>query len=121
MALVPLPHFVSRLGIMVHVHEGVGDAMAIEETSSARRISAPVGPIDRDARPGAALLSDGWALYLHRAIVIADVEMADAVACLSYIPLVAIAGADELAILHGIAGSLLSGAVGPAESMSLPP
>jgi hypothetical protein len=34
---------------------------------------------------------------------------------------VAIAGTDELAILHGIAGSLLSGAVGPAEGMSLPP
>jgi hypothetical protein len=47
--------------------------------------------------------------------------MADAVACLSYIPLVAIAGADELAILHGIAGPLLSGAVGPAKGMSLPP
>jgi len=121
MALIPLPDFVSRLGIVVHVHEGVGDAVAIKETSSARGISAPVGPIDRDARPGAALLSDGWALYLNRAIIITHVEVADAVARLSDIPLVAIAGADELAILHGIAGPLLSGAVGPAEGMSLPP
>ena len=106
---------------MVHVNEGVGDAVAIEEAPGARRILAPVGPIDRDARPGAALLSDGWALYLHRAIVIADVEVADAVMGLGDIPLVAIAGTDELAILHGIAGPLLSGAVRPAEGMSLPP
>jgi hypothetical protein len=120
-APVPLPHFVSRLGIVVHVNEGVGDAMAIEETSSARRISAPVGPIDRDARPGAALLSGRWALYLHRAIIIAHEEVADAVMGLGDISLVAIAGADELAILHGIAGPLLSRAVGPAKGMSLPP
>ena len=120
-ALVPLPHFVSRLGIIVHVNKGVGDAMAIEETSSAHGISAPVGSIDRDARPGAPLLSDRWALYFHRAIIIAHVEVADAVARLSDIPLVPIAGADELAILHGIAGPLLSRTVGPAKGMSLPP
>jgi len=34
--------------------------------------------------------------------------------------LMAVARADELAILHGIAGSLLSRAVGPPESISLP-
>jgi hypothetical protein len=95
--------------------------MAIEETSSAHRISAPVGSIDRDARPGAILLSDGWALYLYWAIIITHVEVADAVTRLSDIHLVAIAGADELSILHGIAGPLLSRAVGPAEGISLPP
>jgi len=95
--------------------------MAIEETSSAHGISTPVGSIDGDARPGAILLSDGWALYLRRAIIITHIEVADAVARLDDIPLVAIAGADELAILHGIAGSLLSRTVGPAKGMSLPP
>jgi hypothetical protein len=95
--------------------------MAIEETSNARRISTPVGSIDHDARPGATLLSDGWALYLHRSIIIAHEEVADAVARLSDIPLVAIAGADELPILHGIAGPLLSRTVGPAKGISLPP
>jgi hypothetical protein len=106
---------------MVHVNEGVGDAMAIEETSGAHSIFTPVGSIDPDARPGATLLSDGWALYLHRLIIIAHKEVADAVGRLSDIPLVAIAGADEFVILHGIAGPLLSRTVGPAKGISLPP
>lgn len=95
--------------------------MAIEETSSAQSIATPVGSIDHDARPGATLLSDGWALYLDRLIIIAHEEVADAVARLGDIPLVAIAGADELPILHGIAGPLLSRTVGPAKGKSLSP
>jgi len=35
--------------------------------------------------------------------------------------LMPVAGADELPILHGIAGSLLSRTIGPAEGISLPP
>jgi len=46
-------------------------------------------------------------------------EVADAMAGLGDIPLMAIAGTDELPILHGIAGSFLSRAIGPTESMSV--
>jgi hypothetical protein len=106
---------------MVHVDVGVRDAMAIEETSGAHSIATPVGSIDHDVRPGAVLLSDGWTRYLHRSIIIAHKEMADAMARLRDVPLVAIAGADKLPILHGIAGPLLSRTVGPAKGMSLLP
>jgi hypothetical protein len=109
------------LGIIVHVDEGVGNAMVIEETSRTHSISTPIGSIDHDARPGAILPSDRWALHLHRLIVIAHEEVTDAVARLSDIPLVAIARADELPILHGIAAPLLSRTVGPAKGISLPP
>jgi hypothetical protein len=106
---------------MVHVDIGVRDATAIEETSGAHSVSTPVGAIDRDLRPGAIFLPDRWAAYHHRPIIIAHKEVADAVARLGDIPLVTIAGADELPILHGIAGPLLSRTERPAEGMSLPP
>jgi hypothetical protein len=54
-------------------------------------------------------------------IVTAHEQVADAVAGLGDVVLVAIAGADELPILHGIAGPLLSRTVGPAKGISLPP
>jgi hypothetical protein len=95
--------------------------VAIEETPGAHSVFAPIGSIDHDARPGAALLPDRWSLYLHRSILVAHEEVADAVARLGDVSLVAIAGADELAILHGIASPLLSRTVGPAKGMSLPP
>jgi len=77
--------------------------------------------IDHDARPRATLFSHRWALHLRRSIIIAHEEVADAMAGLSDIFLVAITGTDELPILHGIAGPLLSRTVGPAEGISLPP
>jgi hypothetical protein len=46
--------------------------------------------------------------------------MADAMAGLGDILLMAVARADELPILHGIAGPRLSRTVGPAERISLP-
>lgn len=96
--------------------------MTIEETSRAYGICAPVGSVDRDLRPGATLLADRWARQLRRWLIIrAHEELTDTVACLGDVLLVAIAGADELAILHGIAGALLSRTVGPAEGVSLPP
>jgi len=94
--------------------------MAIEETPSAPTIAAPVGAIEYDARPGATLLSNRWAFHFQRSIIIAHEEVADAMAGLGDIPLVAITGTDELPILHGIAGSFLSRTVGPAEGISLP-
>ena len=57
---------------------------------------------------------------LVRHVVIAYIKMADTVACLGDIHLMPVAGADELAILHGIASALLSRAEGPAEGDGLP-
>jgi len=117
---IPLPHFLGCLGIFVHIDEGVGDAVAIEKTSGADTIAAPVGAIDHDARPGATLLSDRWTLHLPRSIIIAHEEVADAMAGLGDILLMAITGTDVFAILPGIAGPLLSRTVGPTEGISLP-
>ena len=120
LAPIPIPHLLGRLGIVVHVHEGVGDAMVVEESPGARGVAAPVGAIDHDARPGAALFSHRGVADLWRLVVVADEQVADAVARLGDVPLVPVAGADELAILHGIARALLSRAVGPAEGGRLP-
>jgi hypothetical protein len=80
-----------------------------------------VSSIYHDARPGTTLLSDWDASYFHGLICIVHEQMTQAVACLSNILLVPIAGADELAILHGIACPLLSRTVGPTEGVSLSP
>jgi len=93
--------------------------MAIKETPGAHTIATPICAIDHDARPGATLLSDRRPLHLRRSITLAHEEVADAMAGLGDISLVAITGTDELPILHGIACSFLSRAVGPTESISV--
>jgi len=105
---------------LVHIDEGIGHAVTVEEAPGAHTIAAPICAIDHDARPGAALLSNRWALHLRRPVIIAHEEVTDAMAGFGDISFVAITGADELPILHGIASPLLSRTVGPAEGMSLP-
>lgn len=121
-APVPFPHFLGGPEIAVHINQSVGYATMIEKSSRARCISAPVGSVDGDVWPGATFLADRGAGQLFlRLIIFAHEETTDAVAHRRDIHLVAIAGADELAILHGIAGALLSRTIGPAKGVRLPP
>ena len=119
-APIPLLYLFGRHLVTVHIDIDVWNFVPIEKATGADGVFTPARTIYDYVRPGTVFRADGRAVHVRRCILRVYEEMAYAVACLGNIALVAIAGTDEIPILHGIARSLLSGTIGPAKGVRLP-